>query len=323
MKKWILLTSLFLFFVLLAGCGDHSITVGFEREPSVKSNVVSDLSEALSAQGIAVKSSEWNADNTVVLYASSEHDRATFETLVDVALDSFSPTDFPRPSMVLSLTESDKSKLDYYHRESGQSFLVKLDWKNAEYGNYITATQVDSMREIENATRRCICAVKIPLQGRVPAFVLVDTPVKIELLNEIAALSPTMQKLYMEAITNQFKMKYRVRLEGVDEADSPWEETMFIGRKPTKETLIKDENGAYYVEDDGNQFGYLIFGSNEAGGFDLASNSPGYYADSTTQVCTVTETECGELIREKSGGDFFGSTAYDAIGNVRNYRVSY
>ncbi|MEJ2405629.1 MAG: hypothetical protein P8171_15290 [Candidatus Thiodiazotropha sp.] len=322
MKKRFLFVLLCLVFIL-AGCGDHSITVSFEREPSAKSNVVSDLSEALSAQGIAVTSSAWNADNTVALYTSSEQDRATFEKLVDVAMDSFNPTDLPRPSMVLSLTESDKSKLDYFHRESGQSFLVKLDWKNAEYGNYITATQVDSMREIENATRRCICAVKVPLLGRVPAFVLVDAPVKTELLNEIATLSPAMQKLYLEVITNQFKLQYRVGLEGVDEADSPWDEAMFIGRKPTEETLIKDEGGAYYVEDDGNQFSYLIFGSNELSALGLASNGTGYYVDSTTTACAVTEPECGELIREKSGGDFFGATAYGAMGNVKSYRVSY
>jgi len=323
MKKWFLLTPLCLVFASLVGCSGHSITVSFEREPSAKSNVVSDLSEALSAQGIAVTSSAWKAENTVVLYASSEQDSATFEKLVDVALDSFNPTDLPRPSMVLSLTESDKSKLDYFHRESGQSFLVKLDWKNADYGNYITATQVNSMREIEEATGRCICAVKVPLLGRVPAFVLVDTPVKTEMLSEIAALSPSMQKLYMEVITDKYKLHYRVGLEGVDKANSPWDEAMFIGRKPTKETLIKNENGAYYVEDDGNQFSYLIFGSNEAGGFDLASNGAGYYADSITQGCKVTKSECGELIREKAGGDFFGATAYSAMGNVKSYRVSY
>jgi hypothetical protein len=307
----------------LAGCGDRIIVVNLEREPAIKSKLVSELTKALSAQGINVTSSAWEANDSVILHINTELDRAVFDEHVEAAFQPFMQLSSSPPSIIVSVTESDQSKLEYFEIDQGQRFSLYPDWKKADYGNYITYLQGSSLSDVAEVTLQCLCSVKVPMLGKVPAFVFTKVPAKSDALTVMAAISPAMLNMLSMTDLSKNGVGLKVEMDGVDSDKTPWKNAMFIGRQPPEKSLKKEEDGVYYIESDGSQFCYLIYEENQVSSLNMASSTTYSSSSSMSNGCLYTYEECGELISERSGGDSFDIAAFGALGNLKSYKVYY
>ncbi|MCU7843222.1 MAG: hypothetical protein KZQ93_05215 [Candidatus Thiodiazotropha sp. (ex Monitilora ramsayi)] len=321
MMKLYGLVVLCLMTLALTGCGDRVIAIEFEREPPTDSAVLSDLKKVLSTQGITVTASTWEASNTLRLHADSDLDYTVFKENVAKALQPLRQASISSSPMSLSVDDSDQNKIEYIELEQGQRFSLQPNWRKADFGNYIMSHNVDSLSAVSDVTKQCICGVKIPLQGKIPAFLMAQIPIKTDTLKEMSSRSPTLLSMYLKASRNLYTIRVKLEIEEIDKDKPPWENVMFLESDPAKKSLINGDDDVYYIESNGNQYCYLIFAENRINELNVASNTSYNSASSMPHGCLYTHEECGQLIRDKIGGDLFGITAYNALGNVKSYKV--